>query len=238
MKYGEKFIFSGFLIGGLLGFIAGKILFENIYFSFITTIIFGIFFSKQFIEYFKKKRKRKFLNQFCDFLDSISTSLSCGKNSYYAFLNADMEMQALFNVNEPICVVTKEIVKGMEEGKTIEELLYNIAEESGCQEVKTFAMIYSIGVQTGGNLKEIVDKSRNTIVDKIMLEDEIETMLIAPKNELNIMMVMPLIMVSMLKVTGNTETMNKEISIIVNLIAFSMFMISYIIGRKMVDIEI
>ena len=133
------------------------VLFAEYKAALITALIFGVVFIGKWIDYWMEKRKRKFLHQFCDFLDSISTSLSCGKNSYYAFLNAERDMNTLYAPEEPICFICKRLVSGIEKGEQVSDLLFQMAEDSGSHEVKTFAMIYSIGITSGGNLKHIVD---------------------------------------------------------------------------------
>ena len=55
---------------------------------------------------------------------------------------------------------------------------------------------------------------------------------------INIMMIMPLIVVNMTKsMTGNTSS-DLIIGFLVKLVAFIMFVIAYIIGTKMMKIEV
>lgn len=164
VTYGRKYKLSGFLIGFSIGFLGGMVLFANYKASLVFALMFGIFFIKKWIDFWLEKRKQNFLYQFCDFLDSISTSLSCGKNSYYAFLNADRDMKALYGPNEPVCIVCSRLTEGMENGEPVSVLLFQMAEDSMCHEVRTFAMIYSIGVSVGGNLKHIVDYQKDAVV--------------------------------------------------------------------------
>lgn len=157
VNYGRNYKISGFLTGFLIGFLGGMVLFADYRVSLVAASIFGFFFIGKWIDFWVEKRKGKFISQFCDFLDSISSSLSCGKNSYYAILNAERDMKALYGSEEPICFACSELADGMKKGEPITDLLFRMAEESLCHEVKTFAMIYSIGISTGGNLKKIVD---------------------------------------------------------------------------------
>lgn len=75
-------------------------------------------------------------------------------------------------------------------------------------------------------------------MDKIYLEQEIQTLLAGPKNELNLMMTMPFLIVAMLRAVGESAVVKGKLSIIVNGTALVFFILSYEIGRKMVDIRV
>ena len=77
------------------------------------------------------------------------------------------------------------------------------------------------------------------INDKISTELEIETMLTANRNELNIMTVMPLLLMLTLNGTGNMSIVqNTPENVMVKLIALGMFCFAYMLGRKMIDIKV
>lgn len=68
---------------------------------------------------------------------------------------------------------------------------------------------------------------------------EIETMIAGSKNELNIMMVMPVIVVVMLRGMGSGMAgSNTAASVIVKIICMGIFGLAYVIGRKIIDIKI
>ena len=57
--------------------------------------------------------------------------------------------------------------------------------------MKNFANVIRAAKQNGGNLIRIIQKTVNSITDKMMVEEEIQTMIAAKKLEEKIMMVMP-----------------------------------------------
>ena len=68
---------------------------------------------------------------------------------------------------------------------------------------------------------------------------EIETMIAGSKNELNIMMIMPVIIVVMLKGLGNTMAgANNAATVFVKIICIEIFALAYVIGQKIIDIKI
>ena len=76
------------------------------------------------------------------------------------------------------------------------------------------------------------------IVEKIAIEQEIQTVLTGPKNELNIMVLMPLVILAALRVLGGGIITDDSSSMLVNTIALGIFAGSYWLGRKIVDIRV
>ena len=71
-----------------------------------------------------------------------------------------------------------------------------------------------------------------------MIEQEIRTLISGKKNELNIMMVLPLIVVSQTKSMQGDASGDIIFSFLVKMAALVMFVIAYIVGRKMMDIRV
>lgn len=65
-------------------------------------------------------------------------------------------------------------------------------------------------------------------------------MIAGNKNELNIMMIMPLvILVSLGGLGGNmTAASNTPVNVVIKLIALGMFYLAYFLGRKFTDIKV
>ena len=68
---------------------------------------------------------------------------------------------------------------------------------------------------------------------------EIRTLLTANKNELNIMMLMPLIIMVTLSGMGSMSIVqNTPLNVLTKVIALTLFGTAYYIGRKIIDIKI
>ena len=77
------------------------------------------------------------------------------------------------------------------------------------------------------------------INDKIETELEIQTLLTANKNDLNIMIVMPVLIMLMLNGMGNMSIVqNTPLNVLVKIGALALFGTAYYMGRKIVDIKI
>lgn len=204
----------------------------------VLALLFGWYCSRAWVRHRVEKRKREFLDQFCDYLDSVSTSLAVGRNGYESFLAADEDMKGLYEKGAPVRYVSEHVAEGLKSGRSVPELLRELAAETGNPDVRTFGEIYQICNTEGGNLRIIVADTRNTILEKTAVEGEIQTVLAGPKNELNIMVLMPLVILASLRVIGGGLVANASSSLVVNAVALCIFAVSYWLGRKIVDIRV
>lgn len=127
---------------------------------------------------------------------------------------------------------------GLQHNYNIEDLLLNFAQRSGLDDVDSFANVFEVCNRKGGNLKQIVGETRSVINDKIEIEMEIQTMIAASKNELNIMMVMPFVIMLSMRGLGDSMSGNSLVNLIVKFVALGIFIGAYVIGSKLVDIKL
>lgn len=236
--YGVRDLSVGFLAGAAGGLVTGYLLFHHIVPEALLAFVFGWYCRHAFVRRQMARRKQEFLDQFCDYLDSIATSLSVGRNGYEAFLTAEEDMKGLYESGAPIRYASGKVAEGLKNGRPIPELLQEMAEETGCSDVRTFGEIYQICSTAGGNLKHIVGDTRSMVIEKIAVEQEIQTVLTGPKNELNIMVLMPLVILAALRVLGGGLITDDSSSMAVNAAALGVFLFSYWWGRQIVDIRV
>lgn len=235
-RYGLKELAIGFLIGSFIGFLFSYFIYGILVINIIFSLVFGAIGARIYIDYLVSKRRKEFDLEFCDYLDAIASSLSCGKNSYEAFLIANEDVHGLYANSAPICIESQRISNGLQSGRGIDELLTSMAARTKSEDVAIFADVFSICNKAGGNLKQTVNDTKQTLIEKISIENEIDTALTAPKNELNIMATMPLVITATLRLFS--ESLISEGSILVNTIAVCIFVFSYILGQRMVKIEV
>lgn len=236
--FGVRDLSVGFLGGAAAGLVTGFLLFHHPLPELALALLFGWYFRGAFVRLKVEKRRRDFLDQFCDYLDSIATSLAVGRNGYESFLAAEEDMKELYEAGAPIRHASGKLSEGLRNGRAIPDLLQEMAEETDCSSVRTFGEIYQICSSAGGNLKHIVGDTRNMIVEKIAIEQEIQTVLTGPKNELNIMVLMPLVILAALRILGGGLITDDPSSMLVNTVALGIFLSSYWLGRKIVDIQV
>ena len=226
-------------LGFLLGFVIIWAFFDSVLFGAICGIIVALKVPKFYGEYKRKKRLKELRSEFKDLLESLSASYSAGRNTTDAFRDALTDMTSIYGEHSDIVKEVQIICAGVTNNINVENLLLDFANRCGIDDVMSFANVFDACNRQGGDLKRIVNETRDVINDKIEVEMEIETMIAGNKNELNIMMVMPVVIVIMLRMLGEgTVNANNFVNIIVKIVCIGIFVLSYVIGKKIVDIKI
>lgn len=226
-------------IGVGVGVAVGYVFFESAIAAVILSVIVAAAAQEPFREFCKKRRLRRLLLQFKDLLEALTASYSAGQTTTMAFADAMGEMASLYGENSDIVDELRMINMGLQHNYNIEDLLMNFAQRSGLDDVDSFANVFEVCNRKGGNIKQIVAETRSVINDKIEIEMEIQTMIAGAKNELNIMMVMPLVIMLAMRGLGSTASGAEAILInfIAKLAALGIFAAAYVIGSKLVNIK-
>lgn len=231
------------LVGFLIGFAAAAVV-ETVFFNNVILLAAaGIFCGMKAIPMYqnhrREKRLKELLIQFKDMLESLVASYSAGRTTVDAFMDAQGDMQNIYGEKADIVKELTTISVGMQQNFIIEELLMDFARRSDLDDVYSFANVFEVCNRQGGNIKEIVTDTRNIINDKIEMESEIKTMIAGSKNELNIMMVMPLIVAIASSGLGDTAiTNNTPLNVVLKCVVLGVFFLAYKIGRKITDIAL
>lgn len=190
-------------------------------------------------KYFKNRRDRELVNQFRDFLESMSSSLSAGLNISGALETAHEDMKLQYGEKSLMALETALIVNEMKNNISASKLIEDFAERSGQKDIKTFAETFSICSRTGGNMRNAVMRTARMLSEKIQTEAETEVIASKGKNELLIMTAMPLIVVPMLRTLGESSVSgNNIVTVGVKLIGALIIAAAYFMGRKITDIRV
>lgn len=138
-----------------------------------------------------KKQKRELTMQFKSVIESVATTLSAGYSLECAFEEAKKDLSLIYAKKEHIFRELDSITSGLNMNIPIERLLKNFGQRSCVDDIEDFANVVMVAKKSGGNLVHIIQKTVNRIVDKMMVEEEIETMIAAKKYEEKVMMLMP-----------------------------------------------
>ncbi len=232
-----------YLTAYVIGFAAGMVISFAFFRNPVSTLIGGMvcayMIPPYYNEYKKNSRLKHLREQFKDLLESLTASYSAGRNTPDAFQDAADDMISIYGEEADIVVELQMICAGLANNINIENLLMDFAERSGLDDVMSFANVFEVCNRQGSDLKRIVSDTRDIINDKIEMEMEIETMLSGNKNELNVMMIMPVIVVLSLSGMGDgTVVSNVGPNLVIKLICLGIFGAAYLIGRKIVNIKI
>lgn len=231
---------AAFGIGAAVGGVVSWIFFGNIIITIVIALAGSVAAQDIYRSVRLEKRKKNLLLQFKDVLEALTSSYGVGKNSLEAFTDTLTDMEYIYGERSDIYNELYIIVSGMRNNIRIEDLLANLAKRSGLDDIESFADVFRVAVRQGANINAIIGSTRDIIIDKMEIEMEIDTILSGSKNELNIMMVMPLIvMVGMGGLgDGYGASNNSFANFIVKIIVLCMFGAAYWIGKKITDIKI
>lgn len=209
------------------------IFFLDIIAGIVTGIVAQPIYNKKMIE----KNQKQLIAQFRDMLDSLNSSISAGKVVSEAFVDAEKDMELQYGKDSFIYKEIRTVNYGVMNSVNIEELLLDFGKRSNIDDIVSFANVFAVSNRRGGEMKSIIGETKSILCDKIDIDQEIHTMVNASKNELNVMMLMPLLVVPMMS-SFSQESDNQVINISVKIAGIIIFVVAYIIGRKIVKIKV
>ena len=234
MTIWEKFI--AFLTGFAVGGGAGYLYFNNVAFGIVT----GTFAAFKSISIYRnklfKKRKDDLRIQFRDMLESLSNSYTVGMTANRAFHSAYSDMVTEHGKDSYIARELQLICVAHDNQEIeIRDMMNDFAQRSGIDDIVSFASVFDVSTNLGGDIAKVIRETRDMIGDKIEIELEIQTMVTSQKNELNILAIMPVVM-ALLTRSFNTGS-GGALVVMVKAIALVLFIFAYWLGTKIVDIK-
>ena len=185
-------------------------------------------------------RQKKLRSQFRDMLEALNTALGAGKNVHDAFLSVYDDLKNQYEDGTFILTELSLINGGVANGFILEDMLSDFGARSGIEDIQNFADVFRICYRQGGNIKDTLRNTTEIISDKMEVEEEIETTVSGSKSEQYIMLVMPVLLIGMIKLSSpdfaaNFATMTGIISTTIGII---LFVASYFVGKKLLDIRV
>lgn len=213
--------------------------YESLLVSLIAGAFCGVFFIPIRTRQMITKRRQKLSLQFRELLDALSTSIGAGKNVQDAFQGAVEDLAIQFTRESDIVRELEIICAGMYNNIAIEELLMNFALRSGVEDIANFANVFATCYRKGGNINEVIKNTAEIIGDKIEIKMELETMVAGQKNEMNIMLIMPVLFIIVMKsMGGGLIDLSTPIGILSVTGALAIFVLAYFAGQWITNIKL
>lgn len=153
-------------------------------------------------EWKEKHRQKECKKGFYDFLQSLLPSLQAGYSLENACTAACHEVRALHGKDHPFVLQLESMLHGIDIHIPIDQLFYELATNTGDDDIRQFAIILEILKNMGGNTLEILRYSMTKIQKKMELAQEIQTILSGKIYEKNLMLLMPFFMVIYLRISN------------------------------------
>lgn len=143
----------------------------------------------------RRRRHREQREQFRECILSVSASLRAGYAVANAFVESKQDMRMLYGDNSYVVRELKLLEQGLKNRETLEGLLGEWGARSEISEVGEFADVLAIGKRSGGSIPEIIGATCELISRRVMLEEELETLLANKRLEQQVMNLMPFVIV-------------------------------------------
>ncbi len=189
----------------------------------------------------EQKNRSIFLKEYKELLISISGSLQSGYSVENAFREAEVSLGLLFGKDSRIVPPLKEINGKVAMRQPIESAFYEFADEYPIEEVTNFAMIFGFGKRLGGDYIKNVRRTVEKIEESIEVKQEIATSVAEKRMELKVMSVMPIAIISYIKISSGdfiAAMYHSVAGIAVMTGCIVCYGIAIYIGQKIVDIEV
>lgn len=235
----EKIIlYFAIVLGGIF---VSLLLFKNIFFA-VIIVPFIKSIKRNIKDYLILKRKKSYIIQFKDFLFMTSTSIGAGRSMTDAISESIPSLIKIYGEEAILPMELKKIKErltvGMEEDV---DVLQDMAEMSGIEDVYDFVTIYSICKKTGASLIVALRKAANVIIEKISIEREIEELKLRKKKEGALIFSMPIMIIIFLNLTA-PDYISPLYETVVGRVIMSIVFIStigiYALIRKITEVEI
>ena len=131
-----------FILGVIIGMIVGFV-FYGIWF---VAVVVGLVVGFALIRIRKQQQINKQIatlkKQFKAMLESVATSIGAGRNMISSFNTALIDLKELFSPDAYIVKEVENIISGINNNINIEDLLCDMAERSGIDDIQTFADVF------------------------------------------------------------------------------------------------
>ncbi len=164
-----------------------------------------------FLKLYEKKRQEYqatlLLSEFKELLQILTANLKAGAALEHAWKAAERDFADLHTGDSPMDREARKVIQKIELNIPIEQAMFEFAEESGQEDILSFAEVLRTAKRSGGNLVQIMENTTGIITEKIEIGQEIQVMLSGKRLEQRIMCGMPLFMLLYLRI-GNPGYLN------------------------------
>lgn len=228
------------LIASAVLFSIGYIFFRSIIFCCILTA-----FSPIYLKFKKKSLIKKRLNkltiQFKDALYSISSSIQAGKSPEWAFKDSVRDLRILYPRQDTDIILELELIsRKLDLNETLISALDNFAIRSGTEDIKSFADVFAICKNTGGNLSDVIKNSYTIINQKIDIKNEIQVIISEQKLSQKILNFVPFGLLILLTSSSPDyiEPLYSPAGKFVMVIVLLLLCVSNLVSTKITNIEV
>lgn len=231
-----KALFQGIILLGVIAYL------------FYGTFWVVILFSPYLFWYMKNwkreqllKSQQNFRFQFKEMIQSMASALSVGYSVENALKEAEKDLRTIYKEEDMIMQELSFMLRQVQMNITVEQAFLDLSNRVQDDDVETFVTVFVMAKRSGGDAIEIIRNAIRQMGEKIDVEREIVTMMAAKKLEFRIMTLIPFGMIIYLRMSfpeffqvlyGNL------IGVAVMSVCLFIYVLAYVCGKRMVEIEV
>ncbi|MEO1252382.1 MAG: type II secretion system F family protein [Pseudomonadota bacterium] len=154
------------LVFGLIGLISG----QQLWITGLLIVIGGFGFPRWVVNFLKKRRQKKFIDDFSNAIDVIVRGIKSGLP-----VNECLKIIARESP-KPVCDEFHMLVEATRVGMTFEQALARMHDRMPLQEVNFFGIVLLIQQKTGGNLAEALGNLATVLRSRKLMEGKIKAL--------------------------------------------------------------
>lgn len=190
-------LFMGVLLAGAVAWLFFRSLWGMLLFPLTYRM-----YRKSYVQERLKQRKEQLLTAFKDTMQAVSAALLAGYSMENAWREAERELGELHGETSPMFLELQQMNTAVKMNEPLEQVLAAFAVRSGCEEIESFAEVFSFAKRSGGDFAKIIRTTVQKLTGRLEVEREIATVLAGKKLEGKIMNFMPMAILAYLTVTS------------------------------------
>ena len=228
------------LIGLILCWAIGHFFYDSTAVSVGMLPLMPLFLRYRRLDYGRRRREELSL-QFRDAVTAISSNQKAGYSVENSFREAWKDMVLLYGTGSIIARELDYIRRGLDNNLILEQLLLELGERSGVDDIRQFGEVFAVAKRSGGNLTEMINMTAEVIDEKTDVEQDIAVMISSRRMESNIMSLVPFFMIMYMDMTseGFFDALYHNIAgISIMSVCLAIYVSAYLISQRLVDIRI
>lgn len=201
------------------------------------TIFYLVYFKKEL----EKKIRREFEGQLKDMMQAVANGLKLGYSLENALLQAKKDLRRLYPAR---CCMNRELEymgRQLEMNLPAEQVLTNLAERTGHEDVRAFATVTVLARKNGGDLVDILQNAIRQLCERMEVQKEIQVIYAAKRMEFYVMSAIPAGMIAYMKLCF-PQFMDilygTAFGVIFMTVCLIVYVAAFLWGKKIIEIEV
>jgi tight adherence protein B len=189
-----------------------------------------------------RRRRHQLAIEFKDLLLSLSASFQAGRQMREALFEAQENLSMIYAkdalLNMELAQMTRRISGG---GESERDALFDFANRSQSEDIRSFADIYHTCLTTGGDMVKAINRTTDVLVEKMAIRREIEALTAQKKYESKILTGVPILILAFLRLNSPDYLSPLYTTIVGNLImtgALLALIAAYVWSDRIMEIEV